>query len=283
MIWPVSEAVATRAVDSDGDGDFETGLALLAELTRRLTGEFALRRFLAADLDRTLRAALTWTAHPDQHVRRLASEGTRPRLPWGKRVPALTARPGATLPILEALHRDESEYVRRSVGNHLNDISRLDPALAVKTAAGWLRDGDPRTARLVKRALRTLIKDADPDALALFGFEPPRQISVDGIHLAPTTVAVGETLAFEATIANDGPDPVELMVDYVVHHRKATGELSPKVFKLTTGKLAPGERLVLSRRHSFRPITTRRYHPGPQAIELQVNGVRYGRAEFTLV
>jgi 3-methyladenine DNA glycosylase AlkC len=283
MIWPVSEALAELAVASEGEGDFEAGLALLAELTGRLTGEFALRRFLAADLDRSLRTVLTWTTHPDEHVRRLASEGTRPRLPWAKRVPALTARPGATLPILEALHRDDSEYVRRSVANHLNDLSRLDPALAVATAAAWLRDDDPQGARLVKRALRTLVKDADPDALALFGFAPPRQITVDGIHLDPTTVAVGEVLGFEATIANQGPDPVELMVDYVVHHRKGNGELSPKVFKLTSQRLGPGERLALSRRHSFKPITTRRYHAGPQAIELQVNGARFGRAEFELV
>jgi 3-methyladenine DNA glycosylase AlkC len=283
MIWPVSEALAERAVDSEDAGDFEAGLALLAALTGRLTGEFALRRFLATDLDRSLRTVLTWTTHPDDHVRRLASEGTRPRLPWAKRVPALTARPAATLPILEALHRDGSEYVRRSVANHLNDISRLDPTLAVATATAWLDDGDPQTARLVKRALRTLVKGADPDALALFGFAPPRQISVDGIDLDPSTVAVGGALGFTATIANDGPDPVELMVDYVVHHRKANGELSPKVFKLTTRRLEPGGRLAISRRHSFKPISTRRYHPGPHGIELQVNGARFGRAEFELV
>jgi 3-methyladenine DNA glycosylase AlkC len=283
MIWPVSEALAERAVGSAGEGDFEAGLALLAELTGRLSGEFALRRFLAADLDRTLRTVLTWTTHPDEHVRRLASEGTRPRLPWAKRVPALTARPGATLAILEALHRDGSEYVRRSVANHLNDVSRLDPTLAVETAAGWLGEDDPQSARLVKRALRTLIKGADPAALALFGFGPPRQIAVDGIHLHPTAVAVGGSLGFEATIVNEGLEPVELMVDYVVHHRKASGELSPKVFKLTARRLQPGERLALSRSHSFKPITTRRYHPGSQAIELQVNGARFGRAEFELL
>ncbi|MGE0067885.1 MAG: DNA alkylation repair protein [Solirubrobacterales bacterium] len=282
MIWPLSEAIAERAADSEGE-DFETGLALLAELTGRLTCEFALRRFLNADLDRTLATVLTWTAHRDEHVRRLASEGTRPRLPWAKRVPALTARPAATLPILEALHRDGSEYVRRSVANHLNDVSRLDPALALATAAAWLREEDPQSTRLVKRALRTLVKEADQGALALFGFAPARQISVDGIHLEPTTVAVGGALGFEATIANEGTEPVELMVDYVVHHRKASGELTPKVFKLTTKRLEPGERLTLSRRHSFKPITTRRYHPGPHAIELQVNGARHGRADFELV
>lgn len=283
MIWPVSEAVAVRAVESEGERDFEDGLALLAELTGRLTGEFALRTFLNADLDRTLRTVLSWTTHEDEHVRRLASEGTRPRLPWARRVAELMQRPAATLPILEALHCDESEYVRRSVANHLNDISRLDPGLAVETASGWLQPGDERSSRLVKRALRTLVKDADPDALALFGFTPPRDIEVDGLRLSPSAVAIGEVLHFEAELTNVGSAPCDLAIDYVVHHRKANGQLSPKVFKLTTRRLAPGERLELARKHSFKRITTRRYHPGRHTIELQVNGVRYGLAEFELV
>lgn len=203
MIWPVSDAVASRAVRPGRAEDFQDGLALLAELI----GEFALRTFLAADLDGTLRTVLTWTAHEDEHVRRLASEGTGPRLPWARRVPGLMRRPAATLPILDALFRDEAEYVRRSVANHLNDISRIDSGLAVEAAAGWLRAGDENSLRLVKRALRTLVKDADPDALALFGFAPPRDIEVDGPRLGSPTVSVGESLSFAATIANAGNAP----------------------------------------------------------------------------
>jgi 3-methyladenine DNA glycosylase AlkC len=283
MIWPVSEALASRALESDGERDFEDGLELLAELTGRLTGEFALRGFLAADLDRALQTVLTWTTHEDEHVRRLASEGTRPRLPWARRVPTLTSQPAATLPILDALHRDESEYVRRSVANHLNDLSRADPALAVETATRWLRDDDPASLQLVKRAMRTLVKEADPGALALFGFAPPRHIEVNGLRLSASELAVGETLGFEAAIANAGSAPVDLAIDYVVHHRKANGDLTPKVFKLTTKRLGPGERVELVRKHSFKRITTRRYHPGRHTIELQVNGVRFGLAEFELV
>ncbi|WP_326557732.1 DNA alkylation repair protein [Micromonospora sp. NBC_01796] len=282
MIWPVTEAVAVRALASPEAGDFESGLGLLAELTGRLTGEFALRTFLNADLDRTLATVIGWTTHPDEHVRRLASEGTRPRLPWAKRVPELTRRPDATVAILDALYRDEVEYVRRSVANHLNDLSRLDPELAVTTATRWLERPEPSTPRLVRHAMRTLVKAADPDALALLGFPPPVGVVVTGPHLDRTAVPLGGEVGFEIVVGNNGDRDANLVVDYVVHFRKANGSLAPKVFKLANRVLAPGQQLTLSRRHSFKPITTRRYHPGQHAIEVQVNGVRSGMVDFDL-
>jgi len=275
MIWPVTEAVAVRAVP----GAFDQGLALVADLTSRLTGEFALRTFLDADLDRTLAIALRWTESPDEHVRRLASEGTRPRLPWARRVPAILDDPQSTVPILDALHRDPSPYVRRSVANHLNDISRSDPALAVDVATRWLTT---ETLALVRHALRTLVKAADPGALALLGFPPPAGLTVVGPALGATAVRVGDELPFEFTLRNDGRAEVRLAVDYVVHHRKANGSLSPKVFKLTVRTLAAGESVTINRRHSFRLISTRVYHPGEHAVELQINGRTFGRTSFEL-
>ncbi|MEV8377940.1 DNA alkylation repair protein [Kribbella sp. NPDC056861] len=279
MIWPVTEAVAVRATEA---GEFEAGLELLSELTSRLTGEFALRTFLTADLDRTLAVVTQWTDHPDEHVRRLASEGTRARLPWAKRVPGLIERPDVTRPILEALRRDESEYVRRSVANHLNDLSRLDPALAVAIAGDWLASPAPTTERLVRHALRTLIKAADPGALALLGFQPPIGLVVDGPLIAVPAVAVGESLAFEFSAHNQGAESLRLAIDYVVHHVKANGTLAPKVFKLTTRTLAPGESATIAKLHSFKPISTRRYYAGEHALELQINGRSFGRSTFTL-
>ncbi|MEV4629447.1 DNA alkylation repair protein [Micromonospora sp. NPDC049523] len=282
MIWPVTEAVAVRALASPEAGDFESGLGLLVELTGRLTGEFALRTFLNADLDRTLATVTGWTTHPDEHVRRLASEGTRPRLPWAKRVPELTRRPDATIAILDGLYRDEVEYVRRSVANHLNDLSRLDPDLAVATAKRWLQRPEPSTPRLVRHAMRTLVKAADPGAMALLGFPPPVDVSVSGPHLTRTAVRLGGELGFEIVVANNSDRDANLVIDYVVHFRKANGSLAPKVFKLTNRVLAPGQQITLSRRHSFKPITTRRYHPGQHGIEVQVNGVRSGMVDFDL-
>jgi 3-methyladenine DNA glycosylase AlkC len=151
MVWPVTEAVALSATST---GDFDDGLTLLAALTPRLTSEFALRTFLLADLERTLATVLTWTGHTNPAVRRLASEGTRPRLPWAKRVPAIFARPEVTAPILDRLYTDPSDVVRRSVANHLNDISRLDPPLAVAIASRWAADPSSTTPAVIRHAMR---------------------------------------------------------------------------------------------------------------------------------
>ncbi|PVE09009.1 DNA alkylation repair protein [Streptomyces scopuliridis] len=284
MIWPVTEAVAALAVDSARPADFEDGLALLAALTPRLTSEFALRTFLNADMERTLRTVGTWTASADPSVRRLASEGTRPRLPWAKQVPELRHRPSVTVPILDALHTDADEVVRRSVANHLNDISRLDPALAVSTARDWSeRAAAATTPAVVKHAMRTLVKQADAAALDLLGFAPPSEdLTVTGPSLRSTKVTQDDALVFGVDLTNEGPRPVRLAVDYVIHYRKANGTTAPRVFKLTTRTLAAGERLALERRHSFRPITTRRHYPGEHALEIQVNGRRSGRAAFVV-
>jgi 3-methyladenine DNA glycosylase AlkC len=281
LIWPVTSAVAARAV-ADGSGTaFDDAMALLAALTGRLTSEFAIRTLLDHDPERALAIVETWTTAPDEHVRRLASEGTRPFLPWAKRVPALLDRPERTVAIISALHRDDSEYVRRSVANHLNDLSRHHGDLVVETAAGWLAAPGAHTPRLVRHGLRTLVKQGHPGALALLGFAPAT-VEVTGPVTDRDEVPYGGELAFTATVTNTGAAPATLAIDYVVHHRKADGRQTAKTFKLTTATLAPGERLDLHRRHSFRVLTTRRYHPGAHAVELQVNGVRWGRADFAL-
>ncbi|HEY0536892.1 MAG TPA: DNA alkylation repair protein [Actinoallomurus sp.] len=282
MVWPVTEAVAATAVASPQAENFDDGLALLAELTTRLTSEFALRTFLDADLGRTLRAALAWTGHEDPAVRRLASEGTRPLLPWAKRVPELGRRPDVTVPILDRLYTDDSEVVRRSVANHLNDIARADPGLAVTTASRWSQAPDAHTAALVRHAMRTLIKKADPGALRLLGFSADHRITVTGPTPRQETIAEGDDLEFDSSITNNGDDEARLLIDYVIHYRKANGATAPRVFKLSTRSLKPGETLTITRRHSFKVISTRRHHPGPHAVEMQVNGVRHGRGDFTL-
>jgi 3-methyladenine DNA glycosylase AlkC len=283
MIMPVAEAVARRAIASRRDADFERGLRLLAALTPRLTAEFALRSFLAADVDRTLATVVEWTGAADAHVRRLASEGTRPRLPWAKRVPALLARPETTVPIVDRLYRDGEEYVRRSVANHLNDISRMSPDLAVGIARRWLAEPSDSTPRLIRHAMRTLIKGANADALTLVGFPPLPQALSSTLRVDETSVRAGHELAFECVVVNTSADAVRIAIDYVLHFQKANGILAPKIFKLTTRTLAPGERLTVVKRHSFRPITTRVYHLGAHAIELQINGARANFTPFDLV
>ncbi|CAM4064620.1 DNA alkylation repair protein [Kibdelosporangium persicum] len=280
MLWPVTEAVSVSALDHGGAKAFTSALGLQASLTTRLTAEFGIRALLDADLDRALPIVLKWTGHPNEHVRRLASEGTRPFLPWARRVKAIVGRPSAAVPILDALYRDESAYVRRSVANHLNDISKADPDLAVEVAARWSADGSPQ---LIKHGLRTLIKKGYPPALELLGFTRPEGITLTGPALPVDVVRIGDRLAFSFTVHNTGSAPANLVIDYVVHHRKANGTQTPKVFKLVTRKLAGGEQFTVDRAHSFKPITTRVYHPGRHGLEIQINGESFGRKEFDLV
>ena len=282
LIWPVTGAVAEKAVQDASPAAFDDALALLAALTSRLSSEFAIRTLLRHDLIRALEVIQsTWLHVDDVDVRRLASEGTRPYLPWATRVPGLTVESFPTRPILDALYRDDSEYVRRSVANHLNDVSRFNAGDVVDTARSWLAAPDANTTGVVRRGLRTLIKQGDPGALELMGFRSS-PLEVTGPTLNRDTLRVGEDLTFSARITNVGSDPARLSIDYTVHHKKANGRTSGKTFKLAVRQLAPGETTEISKTHSFRLITTRKYYPGTHAIELLINGVSTGRASFRL-
>ncbi|AOS62034.1 DNA alkylation repair protein [Actinoalloteichus hymeniacidonis] len=282
LIWPVTSAVAAKAIDEGSAEAFDDALNLLGELTSLLSSEFAIRALLNHDLDRAMAKIYHWAGSSDVDLRRLASEGTRPFLPWAVRVPAILAEPQTTLPILDALYRDEAEYVRRSVANHLNDLSRQEPELVVATATAWLAEPDANTVHVVRHGLRSLIKKGHPEALSLLGFTPAR-LEVTGPIPATDSVTIGETLTFTASVRNLDTEPAQLAIDYIVHHQKASGVQTGKTFKLTTKTLEPGETYDITREHSFKVITTRRYHPGAHAVELQINGISSGRAEFTLL
>lgn len=279
LIWPVTTAAATRAAADASEQAVQDALALLAELTGRLSSEFAIRTLLRHNLSVAVEAALAWTTSSDADVRRLASEGTRPFLPWATRVPAILQDPAVTIPILDALYRDPSEYVRRSVGNHLNDISRIAPALAVSMARGWLKSPSEDTAAVVRRGMRTLVKRGDADALQLLGFTRGA-VDVVGPTLNERDVAVGGDVTFSATITNRSGDRARLAIDYVLHRATASGVSRARTFKLAIRTLEPGESTTVRRTQSLRTLSTRRYDPGAYAIELMVSGASVGRAEF---
>jgi 3-methyladenine DNA glycosylase AlkC len=282
-IWPVGEAVTSRALEASAPAHaFDDALGMMAELTPRLSSEFAIRRLLEHDLDRALPTVRGWTSSPDEHVRRLASEGTRAFLPWAIRVRSLLASPESTVPILDALYRDESDYVRRSVANHLNDLARQNPDLVVRVAERWLADPDVNTAGVVRHGLRTLVKKAHPGALEAMGFAPV-VVSVSDPELDSDTVTLPGALGFRFVLGNDGPTTERMVVDYVVHFVKADGRRTEKVFKLTTVTLGPGESTTITKRHALRQMTTRVHHAGTHALELQVNGQRLTRTEFEVL
>jgi 3-methyladenine DNA glycosylase AlkC len=276
-VMPMADFVAAR-----GLGDFDRSMATLAEMTRRFTAEFAVRPFLAADPARGMAFMRTWARDPDWRLRRLASEGCRPRLPWGMRLRGFVADPAPVLAVLEALKDDPSDDVRRSVANNLNDIAKDHPDLAAAVAERWLDGASPERRRLVRHALRGLVKAGHAGALAALG-HGPAPVRLDTLDVATPAVRFGEALEFAVTLRLDADGPRAIALDYVVHHRKASGARTPKVFKWKVLTLAPGAAVRLTRRHPMRPITTRVYHDGPHRVEIVANGAILGGAEFALV
>jgi len=279
LVWPLTEIVARR-----GLGHFEESMDALCEMTRRFTAEFAIRAFLRAHRERTLAQLHDWCAHPDEHVRRLVSEGSRPFLPWGGNLPELLDAPCPTLKLLEKLHRDTSDYVRLSVSNHLNDFSKRHPSLVIETLSRWRGEapGDLHQEKLARHACRSLLKAGHPGALALLGFGRAGIVKLDAHELTKSNVPIGGHLGYRLVIRNPGRKAVRVMFDYAIHHRKANGSLSPKVFKGRTRELAPGECWEITGRHSFKPVTTRTYHPGLHRFEPRLNGEIFTPLDFML-
>lgn len=282
MLWPVSEAVVDRALRSGRTAHFDDAMDVLALVTTRFTGEFAIRAMLVADLDRAVGIAESWTGSPDEHVRRLASEGTRSHLPWAKGVPGLVRQARSTRAIVDALHRDDSETVRRSVANHVNDLSRDHPDLAADIVRGWRDAPGDHTPQVSRHALRTLVKKGHRGALDVMGFSGA-DFSVEGPVVTDAVVRLGESVHFTGRVTNDGADAARVAIDVVVHFQKARGATQPKVFKFGVRTLAPGESVDVSRSYSFHPRTTRAFHLGEHAVALQVNGIAFGHAPFELV
>ncbi len=256
-------------------------LAVMHGLTALASCEFAIRPYLERDLEGVLETLRVWTRDPDVHVRRLVSEGTRPRLPWGTRLRHLQKDPRPALGLLDALYRDPALYVRRSVANHVGDIAKDHPELAVELARRWCAEDPTDETRWVARhALRGPVKRGHKGALAVLGYGPARCRDV-ALELGARRVRFGGELELRACLRSRVEQ--ELMIDYAVHHKKANGELSAKVFKWKRLRATKGQQLELRKRHALRAISTRRYYSGLHRVELLINGAAMARAEFTLV
>ena len=276
-IVPMGSFVARRGMDH-----IDLSLDTLRDFTSRLTSEFALRPFYMAEPARTLTHVERWVHDPDPHVRRLASEGTRPRLPWGIRLKSLVADPAPILPVLHALRDDPSDYVRRSVANALNDISRDHPELVAGIVADWLPGASPARAALLHHAARSLVKAGHPEVLASFGFGAPDLAAVT-FRLTPEAVRMGDTLDLSLALNAGGDTAQNVLVDYVMHFRRANGSLGHKVFKWTKAVLEPGQEVNLRKRHALRVVTTRRHYPGAHRVSVQVNGAVVADGVFELI
>ena len=281
-VWPLTEIVARHATDP---AHFDPAMAALREMTRRFTAEFAIRPFLKSQPQRTLDLLHLWCADPCEHVRRLVSEGTRPFLPWGGNLPEMLAPPHPTLDLLEKIHADPSDYVRLSVANHLNDFSKRHPDKVVALLKRWraASPGDARLEKLSRHACRTLIKAGHSGALALHGYGGSSSLDLVSCSISPTNIVLGGALEYHLVIHNRSAKACKVLFDYAIHHRKANGTLSPKVFKGRSTVIDARGTWEIRGRHVIRPITTRVYHPGLHHFEPIINGKPQPGRDFELM
>lgn len=271
----------TEYVPRFGLAEVDRSLAALAALTRFGTAEFAIRPFLAQDPAGTLAVMRGWCEDANAHVRRLASEGSRPRLPWGTRIAAFRQDPTLAAPILDALRADPSAYVRKSVANHLNDIGKDRPDWLVDRLSRWPVD-DPRTAWIVRHALRTRIKQGDRSALALVGAGEEARVVVERFAITPAAIRLGDMIEIRVELRSTTEATQRLVIDYRLHYVRPGGRRAAKVFKFRTLDLPPAG-VTLSTRQTIRDFSTRRHHPGHHAVELLVNGRLLAATGFDLI
>jgi 3-methyladenine DNA glycosylase AlkC len=266
-----------------GVGHFEPSMRAQYELTQRFTAEYSIRVFLERYPQRTLARLREWARDSNVHVRRLVSEGTRPRLPWAPRLRAFQDDPRPVLELLDLLKDDPELLVRRSVANNLNDIGKDNPAALVETCRRWMRDATPERYWLIRHALRSAVKRGEPEALQILGFVPAPGVQVRDIHIAPAAASIGESVTFTVWLANEGSTTKRLLVELRVHFVKANGRPSPKVFALKQLELQPRGSARLTKTISLIQHTTRTHYPGQHRMEVVVNGRTSGVGVFDVV
>lgn len=273
-LMPVEHFVGAYGLDH-----FEVSMQALYEITKRATSEFAIRPFLIRYEKKTLNVLDTWVKDKNEHVRRLVSEGTRPRLPWAMRLPSFMADPGPTLTLLETLKDDPSEYVRRSVANHLNDVAKDHPDLTVEVLRRWAKGASQERMWIIRHALRSLVKQGHSGALLVLGFDVP-DVRLMNFGVQTPIVPFGDALRFVFDLKSRKDQQV--VIDYVIHFVKANGATRPKVFKLRTRTLQKDEVWHVDRKHQIKAITTRTYYAGTHRVDVQVNGQVLGGGDFVL-
>jgi len=224
---------------------------------------------------------IKWSLHENHHVRRLASEGSRPRLPWAMAIPFLKKDPASILPILENLKNDPSEYVRRSVANNLNDIAKDNPQIVLETASKW-KGHSKETDAIIKHGCRTLLKQGHPEILSHYGLESTN-IELSNFEIKTPTVKIGDYLQFHFHLNNKNTEPKTIRLEYAVHYKKAKGHLAKKVFKISEKIYQPNQLTKIERNQSFKLITTRVFHTGIHQLSIIINGTESEALEFDLI
>jgi len=272
----------TNYVSSYGVNKFKISMDAFYSMTKCFSAEGSIRHFIQKYPDRTLKLFKKWSKDKDMHVRRLVSESTRPRLPWAMQLPDFIKDPSPILSFLETLKNDSELYVRRSVANNLNDIAKDNPKVVTTLLKKWNSDQSIEMKWLIRHALRTLIKQGNPQALQILGFSSKVNVKIKSFKLSKKKIKIGESLELHLHLTTSLKKDQALVIDYRVNHLKANGSLTPKVFKWTKKSISKKNPVILSKKHSIKKISTRKYYPGGHEIEIQVNGKVIGIQKFLL-
>jgi 3-methyladenine DNA glycosylase AlkC len=274
-------AVLDNYVEQYGLDDYATSVKAMEKITRFTSCEFAAHRFIAKYPGEMMQQMLIWSKHRHWGVRRLASEGCRPRLPWAAALPKLKADPTPILPVLENLKNDPSKFVRLSVANNLNDIAKDHPQTVIDLAKRWKGESQ-EVDRIIKHGCRTLLKQGHPAVMALFGFDPLKSIAMEHFQISSPAIKIGDSLEFRFDLLNTNSKKALIRLEYGIYYRKANGTLRKKVYKISEKEYAGNSTAHITRKHSFRVVTTRKYHPGPHRIAVIINGNEFEKHNFEL-
>ena len=254
----------------------------LEHFTKYSSSEFAVRPFIIKYTNEMMEKMTEWAKHENHHVRRLASEGCRPRLPWAMSLPAFKKDPSLILPILEVLKNDTSEYVRRSVANNLNDISKDHPDLVLKIAKSWLGESK-EVDWVVKHACRTLLKQGNSQAMTLFGFATPNDIQITNLQIEDNSIKIGNHSYFSFTVTNSTNSSTKLRLEYGIYYMKSNGKQNRKVFKISEKEYKANASETIRKKQHFKNLTTRKHYTGEHKLSIIVNGVEKETIKFQLI
>ncbi|SNZ00035.1 DNA alkylation repair protein [Flagellimonas pacifica] len=269
-------------VEVYGTDDYNISINAFEEITKFVSCEFAVRPFIIDYPKKMIQQMIDWSHHEHPMVRRLASEGCRPRLPWAMALPHLKKDPAPILPILERLKSDTSESVRRSVANNLNDISKDNPDIVIRLAKKW-KGKSKELDWVVKHACRTLLKQGIPQVMRLFGFGKVGNINIKKFEIQTPTVSIGGDLKFSFVLKNANGNSTKIRLEYGLYYQKANGTLSKKVFKISEKEYAGGSSTEILRKQPFKIITTRKFHVGHHQVSLIINGIELEKKDFQLI
>ena len=268
-------------IEVHGLEDIQTSLDAFEIITQFISCEFAVRPFLLNDPHTVMKRILAWSKHDNQNVRRFSSEGCRPRLPWGKAMPAFIKDPSAILPVLENLKDDPSPFVRKSVANNINDIARDHPDIILKLVKRW-KGHSKNTDWILKHGSRTLLKKADPEIYKLFGLSGSHDCEIKHFQLDKKSLAIGETLTLDFTITNMAKRSQLFRVELGVYYMKSNGKGTRKLFKITENNFKPDTPYPFKRKISFKDLTTRKHYAGKHAVSIVINGKEIETKHFNV-